>query len=110
MYDYERVYTNYGIYNCQSGACIANNSICIDVISIISKSRKEDENNNVFIRGQPISIVYNCKRESSIASINKRKRESNNKIIDVYAKTYTSYKVYNCKRGATTIHPRRRQK
>ena len=71
------------IYNCKREACIANNSICIDVISIISKSEKEDENNNVLIRGYPISIVYNCKRESSIASINKRKRESNNKIIDV---------------------------
>ena len=46
-----RGYTRNGIYNCKRGACIANNSICIDVISIISKSEKEDENNNVLIRG-----------------------------------------------------------
>ena len=48
---HKRVYSKNGIYNCKRGACIANNSICIDVISIISKSEKEDENNNVFIRG-----------------------------------------------------------
>ncbi len=33
-----RGYTRNGIYNWERGAYIANNSICIDVISIISKS------------------------------------------------------------------------
>ena len=51
IYVYIREYSKNGIYNCKRGACIANNSICIDVISIISKSEKEDENNNVLIRG-----------------------------------------------------------
>ena len=44
---YESGYTNCEIYNCKSGACIANNSICIDDISIISKSKKEDDNVSV---------------------------------------------------------------
>ena len=44
---YERGYTKSEIYNYKRGACIANNSICIDVISIISKSEKEDDNINV---------------------------------------------------------------
>ena len=26
--------------------------------------------------------------------------------IDVCARTYTNYWIYNCERGATTIHPR----
>ena len=79
----KRGYTKNGIYNCKRGASIANNFICVVNISIISKSEKEDDNVSVVIRGYSISIVYNCKRESSIESINKRKRESNNKIIDV---------------------------
>ena len=38
------------IYNCKREACIANNSICIDVISIISKSEKEDDDISISIR------------------------------------------------------------
>lgn len=34
-------------YNCEMGACITNNHICIDDISIISKSKKEDDNVSV---------------------------------------------------------------
>ena len=47
IYDYERGYAKSGIYNYENVACIVNNSICIDVISIISKSEKEDDNINV---------------------------------------------------------------
>ena len=41
IYVYIREYSKNGIYNCKRGACIANNSICIDVISIISKGRRK---------------------------------------------------------------------
>ena len=46
-----RGYTRNGIYNCKRGSCIANNSICIDSISVIRKSEKEDDSISVFIRG-----------------------------------------------------------
>ena len=44
--DYERLYSKNRIYNYERIACIVNNSICIDVISIISKSEKEYDNIN----------------------------------------------------------------
>ena len=47
----EDIYSKNRIYNCKRGACITNNSIYIDNISIISKSKKEDDNVSVFIRG-----------------------------------------------------------
>lgn len=47
MYDYERGYINYGIYNCKSGAYIANNSICIYVINIISEDKRKNYNIDV---------------------------------------------------------------
>ena len=50
IYDYKRGYINCEIYNCKRGACIANNSICIDVISIISKSEKEDDDISICVR------------------------------------------------------------
>ena len=49
-------------------------------------------------------------RKTSIANIIKRKREDNNKNnnenIYAYKSPYTSYRIYNYERGATTIHPR----
>lgn len=45
-----RAITNNGAYNYERGACITNNHICIDDISIISKSKKENDNVSVFIR------------------------------------------------------------
>lgn len=50
MYAYESPYTSYRIYNCKRGAYISNNFICIDVISIISKSEKEDDNISVNVK------------------------------------------------------------
>ena len=47
-------------------------------------------------------------RKTSIESIIERKREDNIKSMYAYKSLYTSYEIYNCERGATTIHPRRR--
>lgn len=53
-------------------------------------------------------------RKTSIASINLKYREDDYENNDdkIYAckSPYTSYGIYNYKRGATTIHPRRRYK
>lgn len=47
-------------------------------------------------------------RKTSIVSIIKRKRESNNKSISACKSLYSKNGIYNYERGATTIHPRRR--
>lgn len=36
-----------------------------------------------------------------------KKKEDDDKSINVHERAYTSYEIYNYKRGATTIHPRR---
>ena len=45
-----RAITKNRIYNCKRGACIANNSICIDDIRIISKSEKEDDDISISVK------------------------------------------------------------
>ena len=47
----ESVYSKNGIYNCDRVAYVANNYICIDDISIISKSKKEDDDISISLRG-----------------------------------------------------------
>lgn len=51
-------------------------------------------------------------RKTSIANINLKYREdnseNNDENISVREDIYSKNRIYNCKRGATTIHPRRR--
>ena len=51
-------------------------------------------------------------RKTSIVSINPKYREdnseNNDENISMSENIYSKNGIYNCKRGATTIHPRRR--
>lgn len=75
-------------------------------------SREENNNSNCDLNrdyncNRKISIINNYIRKTSIVSIIKRKRESNNKNICACKRGYTNYGIYNYERGATTDSPRR---
>ena len=96
--------------------CVINIDFNIDFNSI-----EEDINSNCEIINDEYR-TYNCNRKASIISISMRKTsianinlkyrednsENNDENIYAYKSTYTSYGIYNYKRGATTIHPRHR--
>ena len=75
-----RGYTRNGIYNYKRGAYIANNFICIDVISIISKGRRKYDDISINIRGYNISIVYNYERGTTAINTHKRKEKIRIKV------------------------------
>lgn len=75
-----RAITKNRIYNCKRGAYIANNFICIDIISVISKSRRKYDDISINIRVRNISIVYNCERGTNAINTHKRKEKIRIKV------------------------------
>lgn len=71
-------------------------------------SREENNNSNCDLNrdyncNRKISIINNYIRKTSIVSIIKRKRESNNKNICACKRGYTNYGIYNYERGVKLV-------